>query len=157
MASLLGALPLLMATSNIPVQVACIGSVPDHLPDGVRSLGLIADSQQLAGLYAAADLLVVPSLMDNAPNVIAEAHACGLPVIASTVGGIPEMIESGSTGALVPAADRDALASAILELLPIVMSDRMRWRARCRATAEQRYAPEHVAREHLDLYHHALE
>lgn len=156
-ATLLAALPQLIATSRIPVQVVCIGTVPEHLPNGVRSLGPIADSQQLAGLYAAADLLVVPSLMDNAPNVIAEAHACGLPVLASAVGGIPEMIEPGQTGALVPPADCDALALAILELLPIVMSDRMAWSTRCRAFAEQRYAPERVAEQHLELYQHVIE
>jgi glycosyltransferase involved in cell wall biosynthesis len=95
--------------------------------------------------------------MDNAPNVIAEAHACGLPVLASSVGGIPEMIEPGQTGSLVHPADPHALAAAIQETLPMVMSDRRGWSHRCRVAAEQRYAPEMVAQQHLDLYHHALE
>jgi len=157
MATLLAALPQVLAACPLPLTVACIGSQPDALPDAVRWLGRIDDPDQLAGLYAAADLLVVPSLIDNAPNVIAEAHACGLPVLASAVGGIPEMIEPGLTGELVPPADSSALATAIAALLPLVMADRPAWSARCRAAAEERYAPERVASQHLDLYRHALE
>jgi glycosyltransferase involved in cell wall biosynthesis len=157
MATLLAALPQVLAACPLPLTVACIGSQPDALPDAVRWLGRIDDPDQLAGLYAAADLLVVPSLIDNAPNVIAEAHACGLPVLASAVGGIPEMIEPGLTGELVPPADSSAFAAAIAALLPLVMAGRPAWSARCRAVAEERYAPERVASQHLDLYRHALE
>jgi glycosyltransferase involved in cell wall biosynthesis len=157
MATLLAALPQVMAACPLPLKVACIGSQPDALPEGVCWLGRIDDLDQLAGLYAAADLLVAPSLIDNAPNVIAEAHACGLPVLASAVGGIPEMIEPGLTGELVPAADSAALAAAVTALLPLVMGERPDWSARCRAAAEERYAPERVASQHLDLYRHALE
>jgi glycosyltransferase involved in cell wall biosynthesis len=157
MATLLAAIPQLQASCPVPLAAACIGSQPEGLPAGIRWLGRIDDPDQLAGLYAAADLLVVPSLIDNAPNVIAEAHACGLPVLASAVGGIPEMIEPGRTGALVPPADSAALAVAASALLPAVMAERPAWSARCRAAAEGRYASELVASRHLDLYRHALE
>lgn len=63
-------------------------------------------------IYSAADLLVVPSMEDNFPNVILEASACGIPVVGASVGGIPEMIEHGRTGLLVPRGDADAIASA---------------------------------------------
>jgi glycosyltransferase involved in cell wall biosynthesis len=49
------------------------------------------------------DALIVPSLLDGRPNVIMEANACGVPVIAAPVGGIPEMIEDGVNGHLFPA------------------------------------------------------
>lgn len=156
MASLLEALPRLQAACPVPLAVACIGSQSNAVPDGVRWLGRISDPAALAALYAAADLLVVPSLIDNAPNVIAEAHACGLPVVASAVGGIPEMIESGQTGTLVPPSNSAALAAAMTSLLPAVMAERPAWSARCRATAEARYGPELVASRHLNLYRHAL-
>jgi glycosyltransferase involved in cell wall biosynthesis len=78
-------------------------------------------------------------------------------VLASAVGGIPEMVEPGLTGELVPPADSAALATAAAALLPAVMAERPSWSARCRATAEDRYAPELVASRHLDLYHHAVE
>jgi glycosyltransferase involved in cell wall biosynthesis len=59
------------------------------------------------------DALILPSYMDTSPNVIIEAHCAGLPVIATQVGGIPEMVEHGRTGWLIPAKDADALAAAI--------------------------------------------
>lgn len=157
MAALLAALPQLQVACPVPLTVACIGSRPEALPAVVRWLGRVTDPEALAALYAAADLLVVPSMIDNAPNVIAEAHACGLPVLASAVGGIPEMIEAGHTGELVPPGDSAALAAAINLLIPAVMAERVGWSTRCRSVAEDRYAPELVASRHLNLYSHALE
>lgn len=157
MGTLLEALPKIQAASAVPLEVACIGSKPETVPPGVRWLGQISDPEALASLYAAADLLVVPSLIDNAPNVIAEAHACGVPVLGSAVGGIPEMIERGRTGELVPPANSAALAAAVTALLPAVMAQREQWSARCRAAAKSRYAPEQVAALHLELYRNALE
>ena len=157
MATLVEALPKIQSASSVPLAVACIGSEPEFLPAGVRWLGHFDDPEALASLYAAADLLVVPSLIDNTPNVIAEAHACGLPVLGSAVGGIPEMIECGRTGELVPPANSPALAAAVTALLPAVMAQRQQWSARCRAAAETKYAPEQVAARHLALYRKALE
>lgn len=64
-----------------------------------------------------ATLLALPTMMDTAPNVLAESRAAGVPVVASAVGGIPELIEDGVDGLLVPAGSRDALAGAIRHLL----------------------------------------
>ena len=65
---------------------------------------------------------VVPSLWDNSPNTIYEAMAAELPVVASRVGGIPELVVHGETGLLVPPGDAEALAKAVVALLkePIV-------------------------------------
>lgn len=60
--------------------------------------------------------LAVPSLWENSPCVIAEAQTCGLPVVASAVGGIPEMI-SESTGLLVPSQNTELLAEALNKML----------------------------------------
>jgi sugar transferase (PEP-CTERM/EpsH1 system associated) len=61
------------------------------------------------------DCFVLPSLAEGISNTILEAMASGLPVIATAVGGNPELIEAGRTGELVPPADPEALASKILE------------------------------------------
>jgi peptidoglycan/xylan/chitin deacetylase (PgdA/CDA1 family) len=68
-------------------------------------------------VLADADIFVLPSESEASPNVIIEAMAAGLPVVASRVGGIPELVGDGVTGRLVPAADRQALADAVLDLL----------------------------------------
>jgi glycosyltransferase involved in cell wall biosynthesis len=156
MGTLLDALPSIQAYCTIPIQLACIGCKPDTLPESVRWLGQITETHELASIYAAADLLVVPSFIDNAPNVIAEAHACGLPVLASDVGGIPEMITPGFTGMLIPASDSSSLSAAVIQFLPNIVANRKDWATRCRATAEERYAPTHVADQHLQVYRRAL-
>jgi glycosyltransferase involved in cell wall biosynthesis len=79
-----------------------------------RFVGVRAD---IADILASADLFVLPSLSEGFPFVLLEALAMGCPVVASRVNGIPELIEDGKTGLLVPARDLQALALAIQELL----------------------------------------
>jgi glycosyltransferase involved in cell wall biosynthesis len=67
----------------------------------------------LPALMRAADLLVLPSYREGVPNVILEAMASGLPVVATDVGGIPEIVEPGVSGFLVPARNVEALKEAI--------------------------------------------
>jgi glycosyltransferase involved in cell wall biosynthesis len=59
----------------------------------------------------------LPSLNEGTPNVIVEALASGVPVVASRVGGIPDLIRDGENGMLVPPADSDALADALQTVL----------------------------------------
>jgi glycosyltransferase involved in cell wall biosynthesis len=68
-------------------------------------------------LLPSADLFVLPSLTEGMPNVVLEASAAGVPVVATAVGGTPEVIAHGRTGYLVPKGDADRLAQAIIELL----------------------------------------
>lgn len=67
--------------------------------------------------YQKVDICVVPSIWDNSPNTVYEAMGAGTPVIATSVGGIPELVEDGHTGLLVPPNDPRTLASAICRLL----------------------------------------
>lgn len=64
-----------------------------------------------------ADLVVLPSLTEGLPNVALEAHAASVPVVATAVGGTPEVVVDNVTGRLVPAADPSALAGAIVDVL----------------------------------------
>lgn len=80
----------------------------------VRWAGFRTDVDEL---LAGADVFVHPSLVDAFPTVLLEAMAAGLPVVASGVGGIPEIVNPGVTGKLVPPGDADALASALNSLL----------------------------------------
>jgi glycosyltransferase involved in cell wall biosynthesis len=78
----------------------------------VRFLGSL-DRSAVAQRYREADLFTLPSSAEAFGNVFAEALASGLPVVGSTVGGIPELIEHGINGLLVPPGDPAALAKAI--------------------------------------------
>jgi glycosyltransferase involved in cell wall biosynthesis len=71
---------------------------------------------EVAGWMAAADLVTLPSYMEGCPNVILEALACGRPVVATHVGGIPEIM-SDKCGGLIPPRDSGALAAALTSVL----------------------------------------
>jgi len=112
----------------------------------VRFLGLRDDTHVL---LAAADLFCHPTLAEAFGLVIAEAMASGLPVVASRVGGIPEVVSEGETGLLVPPGDAGALAGAIDRL---VDSPRLRRRlgAAARKRAVERFDVRTCAAAHLD-------
>jgi glycosyltransferase involved in cell wall biosynthesis len=78
-----------------------------------RFLGQVRD---VPGLLARAGLFVLSSLSEGISLTLLEAMASGLPVVATRVGGNPEVVLDGQTGWLVPPADPDALAAALLEL-----------------------------------------
>ncbi|NOT33780.1 MAG: glycosyltransferase family 4 protein [Candidatus Eisenbacteria bacterium] len=82
------------------------------LADHVRWLGQV---EEIGPLLLAADLVVMPSRWEGLPLTLLEAMARGRPVVASAVGGIPEVVEDGVHGRLVPAADASALAETLAD------------------------------------------
>jgi glycosyltransferase involved in cell wall biosynthesis len=80
--------------------------------------GWVVGEQKIAA-YREADLLVLVSQREGMPNVVMEAMAAGLPVVATPVGGIPSLVESGHNGLLVPPDRPDELAAAIAQLLDV--------------------------------------
>jgi glycosyltransferase involved in cell wall biosynthesis len=122
---------------------------------GFRFLGQRAD---VARLLAACDLLVHPATEPEAfGRAIAEAQAAGLPVIASHIGGIPELVTEGRDGTLVPPGDPTALAAALATLLADAplrhrMGDAAREKAeRCWTAAQHARAVEAVYARVLGL------
>ena len=81
------------------------------------ALGYLRDDRLSAMANAAADCVVVPSSVENLPNGVIEAFACGRPVVAFDAGGIKDAVRSGETGILVPMGDAGALGDAIDRLL----------------------------------------
>ena len=111
----------------------------------------LRDPEQVARYYQAADLYVHPAVAENLPLAIIEAMACGTPVVASDVGGIPELVVEGETGVLFPVGHPGALADAVATLL----GDDARRRAMGAAAARRvldRFTLELMADAYLDWY-----
>ena len=110
--------------------------------------------QSPAGLMAVADVYVHSSALDNSPTAVLEAMALGKPVVATGVGGIPELISDGETGLLVP-LDAGALASATVRLLEDpVLARSLGQRAREQVQAEFTWA--RAGERFTDLYGQVL-
>jgi glycosyltransferase involved in cell wall biosynthesis len=127
------------------------------LPAGiaVRMLGEVRN-EEMPSLHAAADLGVLPSLMEATSIAGLESMACGTPLVGTTVGGIPEIVRDGLTGRLVPPADAAALAAALAELL----DDEGRRRemgAQSRRLVERDFSWDAVAARTVDVYRRAIE
>jgi glycosyltransferase involved in cell wall biosynthesis len=122
----------------------------------IRPVGYEASPDRVAAYFQAADVYVHASRADTFPNSIIEALACGTPVVATAVGGIPEQIDDGRTGILVPPADPAGLAMGVLA---IASDDDLRRRLSHAAAdvAAARFGLEQQADAYLDWYHELLE
>ncbi len=107
-------------------------------------------------LMAAADLFVLPSTLEGCPISLLEAMAAGRPVVASRVGGIPEVVSSAKHGTLVPAKDPAALAAAIQELATDVQR-RDEIGKHNRTFAKEQLSWVHVAERTLEVYETAIQ
>lgn len=102
---------------NLPeARLVLFGRGKTEIP-GAISLGSLQEDRAIADANRAADLYVHPARMENAPCTIQESMACGTPVLAFAVGGIPEMVENGRNGFLCPAVSAEALGQALKEAL----------------------------------------
>lgn len=104
----------------------------------------------MRGAYQAADCLVNPSLYEGMPNVVLEAMACGLPVVASRVPGNEELVVEGETGFLFDTEEPGALTSALIQLRDDDLRRRMGQRARDRASTFCSW--KNVAGQYADLF-----
>jgi len=124
------------------------GLVPNH-PQVVPA-GFLAP-EDVPRHYAAADVFVAPTLADNLPYTVLEAMACGVAVVASRIGGVPEEVDDGVTGLLVPPGDADALGEALVRLLADP-DRRARMGAAGRARVEALFALPAFIERHEALY-----
>ncbi|MDQ6675215.1 MAG: glycosyltransferase family 4 protein [Chloroflexota bacterium] len=122
--------------------------------DGVRFVGRVAEAQLLE-YYAAADVFALPSSAEAQGIVALEAMACGLPVVASAVGGLLGTIDDGHTGFLVPSGDVPALADRLLRLLT-EPSQRSGIGAAARQTVEREFSWKRTVEATLGVYREVL-
>lgn len=140
-------------------RLLIVGSGPEEVElkqranDGILFLGSQAD---VTPYLQAADLFVLPSAAEGLSLALLEALACGLPVIATSVGGNPEVIRHLETGWLTPPDDPLALTEAIVTLLEDEMLQ-SKLRENARPHAVQNYSLVKMADRLVDLYHQVLE
>lgn len=104
----------------------------------------------LRPFYRQAQVLALSSLREGLPNVVLEGLASGLPVAATSVGGIPEVVEEGRTGFLTPARDAAGLANSLIRLLT-VQDERERLARQARTVAVDAYSMAAMVARHEDL------
>jgi sugar transferase (PEP-CTERM/EpsH1 system associated) len=123
---------------------------------GARSLAWLAGERaDVPALLQGLDVFVLPSRNEGISNTILEAMATGLPVIATNVGGNPELVDNGVTGELVPAGDVAAMATAMGRLA--AASDvRARYAVAARARALARFSVNGMVDRYADLYRREL-
>jgi glycosyltransferase involved in cell wall biosynthesis len=147
-----------------PFRALVVGDGPDRasVEAEVRALGLQAVVElagirgDVAGLLASGDVFVLSSRSEGAPMSILEAMAAGLPVVATDVGGVGELVAHGVTGLLAPPGDPDALAAALERLLadPAL---RRTLGAAGRERARERFDLRAARQAHVALYTRELE
>lgn len=116
---------------------------------------LLGDRRDVPEILNALDAFVLSSDSEGLPLVIPEAMATGLPVVATRVGGVPDVLEDGRTGFLVPSGDEAGLRDRLVRL----RDDRalgLAIGAAARAAAQARFSSERMLREYLELYARVL-
>ena len=122
----------------------------------VHCLGHLHDAVSLRLAYSAADVMVVPSRLDNLPNTATEAMACGTPVVAFRTGGLPEIVNDGISGRLADAFQPEDLAHCIASV--VFHPEKQRAMAQqARQQAEDRWHPKRIAALYASAYDEALE
>ena len=148
--------------SEFKARLVVVGDGPEreNLEAIAASLGIGArmiftgQVKNVAVYYAAADVLVNPSHSEGSPYVLLEAMAAGLPIVATAVGGVPEMVENNNTALLVPAGDPQAMADAIaLMLSDEQLARRLTTNASALAT---RFSPETYVRSLAEIYREVI-
>lgn len=159
----ISALPYVIKTTG-PVSVCFAGTGPEHenlttmtkrkgIERNVRLLGYVSGKRKV-DLIQQASFVVVPSLCESFGLVCLEAMACGKPVIASRVGGIPEIIHHRKTGLLFDAGNTTQLAESMVELLQNPgLCLQYGHTARCRA---ETYAWPEVGERMLSVYRECI-
>jgi glycosyltransferase involved in cell wall biosynthesis len=151
------------ANAEINARLVIVGDGPEreNLEMTAASLGIsdrvifTGEVRNVESHYAAADVLANPSHSEGSPYVLLEAMAANLPIVATAVGGVLEMVEDNQTALLVPASDPQAMADAIARILgDQQLAQRLAASASTLGTF--RFSPDNYVRSLITIYREAL-
>jgi glycosyltransferase involved in cell wall biosynthesis len=148
---------------ELKCKLVIVGDGPERgaLEAAARSWGINVDviftgqENDVQPFYAAADVFVLPSHSEGSPNVLLEAMAANLPIVATDVGGVPEIVENNESAVLVPANDPNAMAAAIARVLNDQDFAR-RLTTQSAALVASRYAPAQYVRSLVEIFQEAI-
>lgn len=150
---------VLKKRSDVILVIVGSGPLKAKLGETINSLGLSEKillvgsktHEEIPVWMNASDVFVLPSLSEGFPTVVPEAMACGKPIIATRVGGVPEAVFHEDLGTLVDPGDSKVLASAILDVLE------KRWKPETILRYAKRYAWSNLVEQILDVYREVLQ
>jgi glycosyltransferase involved in cell wall biosynthesis len=150
--------------SSAEIKATIVGDGPQRpeLEMQARDLGLSPNVVEFRGsvtdmdaVYRESDVLVLTSGWEGTPNVLLEAMASGLPVVATGVGGVPDIVRQGETGFLADAGDEGSMVEALLHLVRDPQA-RMTMGHRARAYVDANHSPRQLPGYLTDVYRMAL-
>ena len=136
------------------VKILSFGPPQKDLKDTiieVMSTGYITDENELAAIYSAADMFILPSLEDNLPNTMLESMACGTPVLSFNKGGMPDLITNGITGYICTPFNTEEFGERILKII-FNKNIRNRISVNCRQLIEEKFKLIDQAQNYLTLF-----
>lgn len=133
-------------------EILAIGRNSDlkHFETKIHYTGRLSNVEKISMAYAAADVFVAPSTQDNLPNTVIESLACGTPVVAFNIGGMPDMIDSKINGYIAEFDNHLDLCQGILYCINHNLSEN------ARKSAESKFQSSVVVEKYVDLYRNAL-
>ena len=155
---LLVALAPMLRSGEVTLRIAGDGPERGRLSALTREMGLgdavefLGFRSDLPSLLAGADLFVLPSRMEGFGLAVVEAMAAGVPVVATNVGGVPEVVPGWASDALVAPGDEKAMRAAVERVWALPEAERRGLGARLREHAAVNFGPERYVQELLDLY-----
>jgi glycosyltransferase involved in cell wall biosynthesis len=147
---------------GLEAHLLIVGDGPERRRIEVRARALgVSAHLTMAGVvpaepyYGVADVFALPSLSEGSPNCLLESMVTAVPLVATSVGGVPEMVSHRETGLLVPPRDSTALAGALLELLRNPLLARS-LSAKGAILVQSRFSLDARMRQLVSLYHSVL-
>lgn len=136
------------------LALCAVGSISELEENNtVIELGKVHDERLMAMTYAAADLLVIPSLEDNLPNTMLESLCCGTPVLGFPTGGIIDVVKVGVYGLL---CDEISVKSLVTGLKSFLSGEVVFDRDAISKTASERFSLDNQATAYIELYKEIL-